>query len=185
MYSLLSSKSLWSTSSSNGAAPEASSSSNGPHAPLSMRPFTAADQAAAQALILAGLGERWGWIDPTLNPDLDDIAASYASGHFLVAYRGEALIATGAYIPEASGVVRIVRMSVRQDLRGQGIGRQMLAALLAAARAQGARQVVLETTSTWRDAVVFYLRNGFRIVGVHDGETHMRLDLTASPDGGQ
>lgn len=147
---------------------------------LSFRPFVPSDQAAAEALILAGLGERWGWIDATLNPDLRDIATSYASGHFLVAYHDNDLIATGAFIPEAPGVVRIVRMSVRQDLRGQGIGRQMLAALLDAARAQGMEQVVLETTTTWQDAVTFYQRNGFRIVNVHDGETHMVIELSLS-----
>lgn len=153
------------------------------HTLPTIRPFAADDQAAAQALILDGLSERWGWIDPTLNPDLHDIAASYAPGLFLVAYQEGALIATGALIPEAPGVVRIVRMSVRRDLRRHGIGRLMLQALLARARAQGVRQVVLETTSTWRDAVAFYQRNGFRVVDVRDGETHMLLDLAPSEPG--
>src|SRR5215203_5667644 len=42
-----------------------------------IRPFVPADQAQAREIILAGLGEHWGFIDDTLNPDLDDILAAY------------------------------------------------------------------------------------------------------------
>ena len=52
------------------------------------------DQEAAQRLILAGLVEHWGTLDPTKNPDLDDIQRSYVSrGHtFLVACQGQQLV---------------------------------------------------------------------------------------------
>lgn len=148
---------------------------------LHLRPFAPADQAAAQTLILTGLGERWGWIDPTLNPDLDDIARTYAAGYFLVGELHGEVVATGALIPEAEGIWRVVRMSVRRDLRGRGIGRRVLTALLDHARQQGSRAVVLETTSTWTDAVEFYTRAGFQQVEVRDGETHMVLPLVHRP----
>ena len=144
---------------------------------VQLRPFTPDDQDAAKQLILAGLGDRWGWIDPTRNPDLDAIAQAYADGCFLVAEQAGELIATGALLPEGAGVMRVVRMSVRRDLRGQGIGKRILAALLTAARDAGCTQVVLETTSTWTDAVAFYRRSGFRVVDVRDGETHMMFPL--------
>ena len=35
-----------------------------------IRAFEPRDQAAARQLILAGLGEHFGWIDETCNPDL-------------------------------------------------------------------------------------------------------------------
>ena len=153
---------------------------------LVIRPFEAADQDAVKQLVVTGLGERWGWIDPTLNPDLNDIATTYAAGIFLVGYWGDTLVVTGALLPEATpevtqsgimDVLRVVRMSVRADLRQQGIGRRMLDALLDAARQQGCRLVVLETTSTWTDAVRFYQRYGFAVVDVREGETHMQLQL--------
>jgi ribosomal protein S18 acetylase RimI-like enzyme len=132
-------------------------------------------------LVIAGLGERWGWIDPTLNPDLDDIALSYATGLFLVGYLGDTLVATGALMPEVTqgGVdaLRVLRMSVRANLRGQGIGRRVLDALLTYARDQGCPLVVLETTSTWTDAVHFYRHYGFQLVEERDGEIHMQLEL--------
>jgi GNAT superfamily N-acetyltransferase len=148
---------------------------------LVIRPFGAHDQDAAKQLIIAGLGERWGWIDPTLNPDLNDIATSYAAGIFLVGYWGDALVVTGALLPEVTveglDALRVVRMSVRADLRGQGIGQRMLGALVSAARARGCRLLVLETTTTWTDAVRFYRRAGFQFVEERDGETHMLLPV--------
>lgn len=148
---------------------------------VTIRRFDVADQDAAKQLVVEGLGERWGWIDPTLNPDLNDIAGTYAGGVFLVGYWGDTLVATGALLPETTpegiDALRVVRMSVRADLRGQGIGRRMLDALLDYAREQGCTLVVLETTSTWTDAVRFYRRNGFQRVEERDGDTHMQLEL--------
>ncbi len=148
---------------------------------IRIRPFGVDDQEAAKQLVVAGLGERWGWIDPTLNPDLNDIAVAYEAGIFLVGYLDDVLVATGALMPEVTpegiDALRVVRMSVRADLRGQGIGRRMLDALLDYGRAMGCRHVVLETTSTWVDAVRFYTRYGFHVVGERDGETHMTLEL--------
>jgi GNAT superfamily N-acetyltransferase len=131
------------------------------------------------------LGERWGWIDRTLNPDLDDIAATFADGVFLVGYLGGILVATGALLPEVTNeglhALRVVRMSVRADLRGQGIGRRMLDALLDWAATRPCPLIVLETTSTWTDAVRFYHRYGFQLVREHDGETHMQLSIVNDP----
>jgi len=58
-----------------------------------VRRFDPSDQEHARALILEGLKEHWGQIDPSLNRDLDDIAVTYKDGLFLVACRGPDLIA--------------------------------------------------------------------------------------------
>lgn len=144
---------------------------------IQIRPFQPTDQSAARRLILAGLAAHWGWLDPTLNADLDDIAAAYADGLFLVGERDGWIIATGALIPETAGVARIVRMSVAPAYRRQGIGRQLLDALCAAAAAQNVQQLVLETTSTWTDAVTFYQSYGFTVVGIANGDTHFALNV--------
>ena len=154
---------------------------------LEIRPFCAGDQEAAKQLVVTGLGERWGWIDPTLNPDLNDIATAYAEGIFLVGYLGDRLVATGALSPEVTpsgtAALRVERMSVRADLRRQGIGRRMLDALLDVARQRDCRLVVLETTSTWTDAVRFYQHYGFDFVEAREGETHMQLQLESLESG--
>ncbi len=139
--------------------------------------FTPADQSAARTLILAGLEERWGVLDPALNPDLTDIAASYATGAFLVARLAGQLVGTGALLPEGEGTGRIVRMSVARSHRRCGIGARILQALLDEARTRGYRTIVLETTETWDDAIAFYMRHGFRIVARRDGDVHFAMAL--------
>jgi GNAT superfamily N-acetyltransferase len=139
---------------------------------LVITPFAPQDQDAAKTLILRGLEEHWGTLDPSLNPDLNDITASYANGVFLVAWLDGAMVGTGALVPEEAGVGRIVRMSVVKEMRRMGIASRMLAALVAHAREQALHTLVLETTETWDDAVAFYLRHGFRITHHADGDAH-------------
>jgi hypothetical protein len=43
-----------------------------------MRDFKPGDQVPVRELVLEGMRERWGdAYDPSVNPDLDDISASY------------------------------------------------------------------------------------------------------------
>jgi GNAT superfamily N-acetyltransferase len=137
------------------------------------------DRAAARELVLTGLEERWGSLDLTMNPDLDDMASAYAGATFLVAERGpgDGLVGTGALVYEAEGVDRIVRMSVAAGARRKGVGSRILNGLLESARGAGYRRVVLETTETWTNAIAFYERRGFREVGRRDGEVHLALDI--------
>jgi len=78
-------------------------------------------------LILTGLGEHFGWIDETRNPDLDDIAAHYTErGHtFVVAEMHGEIVGAAALKTEDETTGRIVRMSVAQSHRRQGIGRAL------------------------------------------------------------
>jgi len=146
---------------------------------VEIKPFRLEDQDAAQRLVLAGLEEHWGVLDPTLNPDLDDIAACYANAIFLAAWQDNELVGTGALVHEAEGTARIVRMSVARSRRRQGIGRLLLDELCRRARALGYRALVLETTATWHDAIAFYTRNGFRATGASEGDIHFALVLTS------
>lgn len=150
---------------------------------IEVRPFVPADQASVRGLILSGMQEHWGELDPSANPDLDDIAGSYAEATFLVAVLGagssKRLVGTGALVPESESAGRVVRMAVAARERRRGIGRALLSGLLAAARERGFRRVVLETTDTWREAVAFYRRSGFSVVSCSGGEVHMEMELAA------
>jgi len=149
---------------------------------LRIRPFQSTDQTTAKHLILAGLEEHWGFLDATLNPDLDDIAAAYSHDIFLVAAVGNQIVGTGALICEEEGVARIVRMSVHINFRRKGIGCQILNTLCDEARQRGYRQITLETTETWKEAINFYQRNGFQVIETRDGDMHFLLDLGNSTE---
>ena len=144
---------------------------------LTITPFHPDDQVAVKQLILAGLVEHWGFLDPTKNPDLENIAVSYAGATFLVARWGADIIGTGALVPHQAGTAEIVRMSVAQQHRRRGIGRRILDALIAQARAQGFQRIILETTATWQEVIEFYLRCGFRITHDKDGDVYFLLEL--------
>ncbi|HEY7832688.1 MAG TPA: GNAT family N-acetyltransferase [Ktedonobacterales bacterium] len=139
---------------------------------LTIRPCRPGDQDEAKRLINAGLGERFGVVDESFNPDLDDIAAHYtAAGHvFVVAERAGTLAGTGCLMIEANGASgQMVRVSVRRELRGQGIGRALVAHLLAEARGRGLRRVWMETNEDWTSAIRLYEACGFRQYAHKDG----------------
>ena len=146
---------------------------------IELKPFHPADQPAAKALILDGLVDHWGVLDESLNPDLDNIATTYADGTFLVAWLDDEIIGTGAFKPHSATQVEIVRMSVKKELRRQGIGRQILDELLRRATEAGYEGVILETTETWQDVIDFYLGYGFEITHHQDGDAWFKMKLTS------
>jgi GNAT superfamily N-acetyltransferase len=129
------------------------------------------NQHEARGLILAGLAEHWGSVDPTLNPELDDMVQSYGHGRTVVV-RGAAgtVVGTATILPRPGNRAEILRMSVATEVRRQGLGRRMVTELLATARQWGADCVVLETTSAWSEVVQFYLSCGFAITHTEAGD---------------
>ncbi len=128
---------------------------------LVVRPFEPHDQEAARALILDGFRERFGEIDETLNPDLHDIAASYANGLFVVACDGAAIAGTGGLTPQPDGTAIVSRMSTAAKHRRKGVGRAVLDHLVTHARSIGGKRLVLGTNIEWADAIAFYQACGF------------------------
>lgn len=148
---------------------------------LLIEPFSCADQQQARRLILAGLGEHWGLVDESMNRDLDDIAATYHNGVFLVGKVDGVVVGTGALIPRSREVGEIVRMSVTKELRRTGIARRILRELIVRALQFGLQRIVLETTAAWREVVAFYVANDFTITHEAEGafgvETWLALGL--------
>ena len=139
--------------------------------------FQPDDQIEVKTLILAGLAEHWGVLDPSLNPDLNDIRSSYKDAIFLVAWQQARIIGTGALVPRSNQTAEIVRMSVAAGMRRQGIASRILQELCQQAKAAGYERIVLETTETWDDAIGFYHRFGFKITHYLDGDVYFALDL--------
>jgi len=131
--------------------------------------FQPGDQDEVRSLILTGLGEHWGHIDETVNPDLDDIGASYGHGRTVVMRIEGEIVATGTVIPSDASTAEIVRMSVATARRRHGLGRLLVDELEATARRWGATAVILETTSRWQDVVAFYRSCGYAVTHTSTG----------------
>jgi predicted GNAT family N-acyltransferase len=67
-------------------------------------------------------------------------------------------VGAGRLLMTESGAAKIGRIAVLASVRSAGIGRQLLDALMAAARHRGCNKVVLHAQA---DAVSFYERAGF------------------------
>ncbi len=131
--------------------------------------------------MLEGLGEHFGFIDESLNPDLDDIEKSYLSSGqvFLVAESEGGIAGTAGLLFETPGAARIVRMSVRSSLRRRGIATALLAALIEEARTRSLSSLVARTEPHWTDATSFYMRSGFEQFAEDEVDVHLRLELPA------
>jgi GNAT superfamily N-acetyltransferase len=144
---------------------------------INILPFQSEYQAEVKNLILAGLAEHWGTLDPTKNPDLHDITRTYANGIFLVAWQNNQIIGTGALLPKSNDTAEIVRMSVIPNMRRKGIGRKILQKLCERAKFEGYKRLVLETTETWHEVIEFYKQFGFQVTHYLDGDVYFALDL--------
>jgi predicted GNAT family N-acyltransferase len=86
--------------------------------------------------------------------DADDAHAFHA-----LATIGAVAIGCGRYVAHGAGEVKIGRMAVLPEFRGQGIGREILRFLMDTARSRGFRRAVLHAQLT---AEGFYLKQGYQ-----------------------
>ena len=91
--------------------------------------------------------------------DMEWDAADASCLHALARNRFGVPLATGRMLEHVPGVAKIGRMAVLRSMRGTQIGRQVLDALMAEARQQGYREVLLHAQLS---AENFYLRAGFQ-----------------------
>ncbi|WP_264740781.1 GNAT family N-acetyltransferase [Cytobacillus firmus] len=136
-------------------------------------------ETAARELILKGFQERFGFIDHSLNPDLNCLTATYnAEGAlFLAGLIENELVCTGAITNEGEGECRLQRMSVKKELRGQGLAGMMVRQLEDRAKAAGYRKAVLETNMAWDSAVNLYKRCGYKEYKLEDEMIHLSKEI--------
>lgn len=133
---------------------------------LRLRPATNADAARVRALVFEVLGEFGLRPDPAgTDADLEDIEASYAArgGLFeLLEDEGGRLVGTVGLYPLDHDTCELRKMYFVPELRGRGVGRELLERTVGQARRLGFKRVTLETASVLEAAVRLYTRFGFR-----------------------
>lgn len=140
---------------------------------FTIRPITAADDAAVAAVIRAVMPE-FGASGPGFainDPEVDQMSAAYAGprcAYFVVERDGEVL-GGGGIAPLDGGAAdtcELRKMYFLPALRGLGAGRALMATCLEAARAAGFQRCYLETLTGMDTAQRLYERSGFaRIPG--------------------
>lgn len=81
--------------------------------------------------------------------------------HFAFLHADEAL-ACLVFTPKGDGLLKMRQVAVREDIQGQGLGRQLVETSEAWARSHGYKRIVLHARDT---AVPFYLAQGYEIEG--------------------
>jgi YbgC/YbaW family acyl-CoA thioester hydrolase len=110
--------------------------------------------------------------------DLEWDAADAVAVHALACNRLRAPLATGRLLEHVPGVGKIGRMAVLPAWRGSGVGRQVLDALMQAARERGDREVLLHAQCS---AEPFYQRAGFTSRGPRFDEAGIpHVEMTRS-----
>lgn len=92
---------------------------------------------------------------------LDPAEVAPGRGAFLVVYRDGAPVGCGAVRTLDGETGELKRMYVSPAARGTGIGRRLVDALEAEARALGLRRLVLETGTRQQAALALYRATGF------------------------
>ncbi len=122
-----------------------------------------------------------------LEAELDALPGIYGppTGAFLLARSGDSPAGCVAYREVNAVTVELKRMYVRPDQRGNGVGQSLVADLIERARAQGRKQIVLDSYHTMTGAHKIYRALGFRDVDppedfpatYHGRVIFMELDL--------
>ncbi|MEO1554225.1 MAG: GNAT family N-acetyltransferase [Pseudomonadota bacterium] len=75
---------------------------------------------------------------------------------------GEPVGTVGLIPSHDAGVLELIKMSARSDIRGRGIGRALMDAAIVKARGLGASKIWLETNTVLDAALALYRNTGFR-----------------------
>lgn len=85
-----------------------------------------------------------------------------AGGAILFARRIDGtVVGTAALLPLGAGIFEIAKMAVDEAMRGQGIGDQLMRAVIDEAKRRGAQRLKIETNSRLEPALRLYRRHGF------------------------
>jgi GNAT superfamily N-acetyltransferase/DNA-binding MarR family transcriptional regulator len=128
---------------------------------------------ACVASYFAELDRRFeSGFDPAASLPAEERELMPPRGAFLLASIDGEPVACGAVKLIAGGVGSLKRMWVAESARGLGIGRRMLEALEAQARALGVTTLRLETNRTLDEAIRLYRSAGFREVPAFNADPY-------------
>jgi putative acetyltransferase len=134
-----------------------------------VRPISTRDKAGAANLIRTVMPE-FGAKGPgfaILDPEVDDMHAAYRGkrfGYWVVTNEGDAVVGGGGFAPLIGGdddTCELRKMYFLPELRGLGMGQEMLERCMEGARKAGFAKMYLETLGNMTQARALYERNGF------------------------
>lgn len=146
---------------------------------LTLRDFEPADDAALISWLPTADAVLW-WTGPMLTFPLDsaqlDTVRNLPGIREWTAYdeTGARVGHVGLALPGPT-VARVVRVIVDPELRGRGLGRQLMVAVMEQARGLGVTTLTLNVVAENHRAIGLYRSLGFEDSGVHPDRDDMRV----------
>ncbi len=145
---------------------------------IQIRRFQPADADAFRALNEAWISKLFRLEEPDRKALADPQHSIIEKGGSIVmAFAGDEAVGCCALLNEGDGVFELAKMAVSDAHQGRGIGRKVLEATIAEARAIGARIVRLETNSSLKNAIHLYEAIGFQHVKPAHPSPYARADV--------
>lgn len=131
---------------------------------VELRLFRYADADAFRELNAAWIEKYFGSLEEADREVLGDPVGCFLEpgGQIIMATLGDRAVGCCALKPMEPGVFEVAKMAVAEDVRGHGIGRKVLARVIAEAKVMGATKLYLETNNRLANAVHLYESLGFR-----------------------
>ena len=125
--------------------------------------FRPADAAAFEALNREWL-VRHDLLEAADEPQLTNPQGTILQhgGEIFIARLGDTVVGCCAAIPHGPGEMELAKLAVHADSRGHGVGRRLVMAVVAFARAEGCRTIVLVSSTKLVAALRLYESVGFQ-----------------------
>lgn len=120
------------------------------------------------------------YTDPTTDELYETFSTMPKSGYFIAEINGEVIGGSGIYptknLPE--GYAELVKIYLKSEHRGKGIGKQLIDKSIASAKEQGYTHLYLESFPSLKEAIVLYEKIGFKRIEKPLGDSgHFACDV--------
>jgi ribosomal protein S18 acetylase RimI-like enzyme len=140
-----------------------------------IRPATAQDRAAIEAIVDAAYAVYLPRIGKPPGPMLDDYAERIAEGAVSVAEDKDGVVAAILVLLPKPDHLLLDNIAVRPDRQGRGLGRRLVAFAEAETRRRGFAELRLYTHETMTENIVLYARLGFVETGRGEQDGYARV----------
>lgn len=87
------------------------------------------------------------------------------------------IVGTMALIPREEGVYELNKMAVRKDLRGKGIGHQLINFIIHYAKENNYKSLILYSNSVLKNSIHLYNKFGFKKINSEENTPYKRSDI--------
>ncbi|MDA9084284.1 GNAT family N-acetyltransferase [Flavobacteriaceae bacterium] len=98
-------------------------------------------------------------------------------GYIFFAIHDNSVVGTMALIPRENGVYELNKMAVNKELRGNGIGNQLINFIIDFAKNKRYKSVILYSNTVLKNSIHLYNKFGFKEIKIENNTPYKRSDI--------